>query len=243
MPCQGEEQGLYFPLVPEALIRRPGDDPMAQSINVDRRRILGAGLAFVAAAASPKARAQAASFGPLKQIDAGVLNVGYAETGPANGTPVLLLHGWPYDVHTYVDVAPLLASAGHRVIRATLRGSFGRPPRRSGISMTLRSIGRRLPSTIRITSPFRFTTIGGASGSPTARRSRTRSRLGSPSSQTFPCPRSRLKATRTALHIRTPARTQKGSQVSTRTTISLAASGTTCPKKRPALLPRRSWTP
>src|SRR5262245_32287952 len=141
---------------------------MAQAINVDRRRILGAGLALVAAAAAPKARAQAVSFGPLKQIDAGVLNVGYAETGPANGTPVLLLHGWPYDVHTYVDVAPLLASAGHRVIRATLRGSFGRPPRRSGISMTLRSIGRRLPSTIRITSPFRFTTIGGASQPPPA---------------------------------------------------------------------------
>src|SRR5690349_11001518 len=48
------------------------------------------------------------SFGPLKQIEAGVLSVGYAETGPADGPPVLLLHGWPYDIHTYVDVAPLL---------------------------------------------------------------------------------------------------------------------------------------
>src|SRR5262247_1207161 len=95
---------------------------MAQAINVDRRRILGAGLALVAAAAAPKARAQAASFGPVKQIDAGVLNVGYAETGPANGTPVLLLHGWPYDIHTYVDVAPLLAAAGYRVIVPYLRG-------------------------------------------------------------------------------------------------------------------------
>jgi pimeloyl-ACP methyl ester carboxylesterase len=74
---------------------------MAEAINVDRRRILGAGLALVTAAAAPKARAQAASFGPLKQIDAGVLRVGYAETGPADGTPVLLLHGWPYDIHTY----------------------------------------------------------------------------------------------------------------------------------------------
>ena len=49
------------------------------------------------------------SFGELKQIDAGVLNVGYAEVGPTGGPPVVLLHGWPYDIHTYVDVAPLLA--------------------------------------------------------------------------------------------------------------------------------------
>ena len=62
------------------------------------------------------------SFGPLKQIDAGLLNVGYAEAGPANGRPVILLHGWPYDIHSFVDVAPLLASAGHRVIVPYLRG-------------------------------------------------------------------------------------------------------------------------
>jgi pimeloyl-ACP methyl ester carboxylesterase len=62
------------------------------------------------------------SFGPLKQIDAGVLNVGYAEAGPANGPVVLLLHGWPYDIHSFVDVAPLLASAGYRVIVPHLRG-------------------------------------------------------------------------------------------------------------------------
>ena len=62
------------------------------------------------------------SFGALKQIDAGVLNVGYAEVGPANGPVVLLLHGWPYDIHSFVDVAPLLASAGYRVIVPYLRG-------------------------------------------------------------------------------------------------------------------------
>ena len=62
------------------------------------------------------------SFGPLKQIDAGVLNVGYADVGPADGPPVMLLHGWPYDIHTYVDVAPLLASAGFRAIAPYLRG-------------------------------------------------------------------------------------------------------------------------
>jgi pimeloyl-ACP methyl ester carboxylesterase len=59
---------------------------------------------------SPLRPQSTASFGPLKQIDAGVLNVGYAEAGPAAGPAVLLLHGWPYDVHSYVDVAPLLAA-------------------------------------------------------------------------------------------------------------------------------------
>src|SRR5262249_51166831 len=62
------------------------------------------------------------SFGPLKQIDAGLLSVGYAELGPADGAPVILLHGWPYDIHSYVEVAPLLASKGHRVIVPHLRG-------------------------------------------------------------------------------------------------------------------------
>src|SRR5262245_40399469 len=56
------------------------------------------------------------AFATLKQIDAGLLSVGYAEAGPINGPVVLLLHGWPYDIHSYVDVAPLLAAAGYRVI-------------------------------------------------------------------------------------------------------------------------------
>ena len=62
------------------------------------------------------------SFSPLQQIDAGVLNVGYAESGPADGPAVILLHGWPYDIHSYVDVAPLLAAAGYRAITPYLRG-------------------------------------------------------------------------------------------------------------------------
>ncbi len=62
------------------------------------------------------------AFGPLKQIDAGVLNVGYVEAGPPGGRPVILLHGWPYDIHTYGDVAPLLAAKGYRVIVPYLRG-------------------------------------------------------------------------------------------------------------------------
>jgi pimeloyl-ACP methyl ester carboxylesterase len=64
------------------------------------------------------------SFGPLKQVDAGVLQVGYAEAGPADGPAVVLLHGWPYDIHSYAEVVPLLAAAGHRAIIPYLRG-FG----------------------------------------------------------------------------------------------------------------------
>jgi pimeloyl-ACP methyl ester carboxylesterase len=62
------------------------------------------------------------SFESLKQVNAGELNVGYAEAGPANGAVVILLHGWPYDIHSYVDVAPLLARVGFRVIVPHLRG-------------------------------------------------------------------------------------------------------------------------
>jgi pimeloyl-ACP methyl ester carboxylesterase len=62
------------------------------------------------------------SFASLRQIDAGVLNIAYAEAGPADGPAVFLLHGWPYDIHSYVDVAHVLASAGYRVIVPYLRG-------------------------------------------------------------------------------------------------------------------------
>ena len=66
------------------------------------------------------------SFRSLKQVDAGLLNVGYAEDGPADGPVVMLLHGWPYDIHSFVDVAPLLASRGYRVIVPYARG-YGSP--------------------------------------------------------------------------------------------------------------------
>src|SRR4030095_16001047 len=62
------------------------------------------------------------SFDSIKQINAGLLNVGYAEAGPTNGSPVILLHGWPYDIYTYADVMPLLAQKGYRVIVPYLRG-------------------------------------------------------------------------------------------------------------------------
>jgi pimeloyl-ACP methyl ester carboxylesterase len=62
------------------------------------------------------------SWGPVRQIDAGLLNVGYAELGPPQGRAVVLLHGWPYDIHSYIEVAPSLASKGYRVIVPYLRG-------------------------------------------------------------------------------------------------------------------------
>src|SRR3954465_1773344 len=118
-----------------------GATKMSEEINHDRRRLLGTAAITAAAAQlglTGKAGAQSraakpavlpaikpgtsAPLGLVKQIDAGVLNVGYAEAGPADGPAAILLHGWPYDIHSYADVAPLLASAGYRVIIPHLRG-------------------------------------------------------------------------------------------------------------------------
>lgn len=96
----------------------------------DRRRFLGAAAMALATAPvfmSGIAVAQSGSsaqtsFAALKQIDAGVLSIGYAEAGPADGPVVVLLHGWPYDIYAFVDVVPLLAQAGFRVIAPWLRG-------------------------------------------------------------------------------------------------------------------------
>jgi|SRR5215510_10855096 len=114
---------------------------MSEEVNHRRRRFLGTTAMTIAAAQfgslrsahaliSPTGQAAATalkrsrntSFAPLKQIEAGLLSVGYAEAGPPNGPAVVLLHGWPYDIHSYVDVAPLLASKGYRVIVPHLRG-------------------------------------------------------------------------------------------------------------------------
>ncbi|HSZ95419.1 MAG TPA: alpha/beta fold hydrolase, partial [Bradyrhizobium sp.] len=107
------------------------------SDQIDRRRFLGAAAMTVTATElglNTTAEAQTVaqngsvkaggntSFASLKQINAGLLNVGYAEAGPADGKPVILLHGWPYDIHAFVDVAPILASAGYRVIIPHVRG-------------------------------------------------------------------------------------------------------------------------
>jgi pimeloyl-ACP methyl ester carboxylesterase len=110
----------------------------SEKIDHQRRRLFGGAAMAVAAAQfgmAGSADAQAGktklaaikpgtntSFASLKQIDAGVLNVGYAEAGPADGPAVMLLHGWPYDIHSFVDVAPLLAAAGYRVIVPYVRG-------------------------------------------------------------------------------------------------------------------------
>ena len=61
-------------------------------------------------------------FGPVKQIDAGVLNVGYVEAGPTDGPVVILVHGWPYDIHSFVEVTPILAASGFRVVVPYVRG-------------------------------------------------------------------------------------------------------------------------
>jgi len=114
---------------------------MSEDINRHRRRFFGAAAASIAATQFGIIRSANAdtdetkatqlptitpgantSFASVRQIDAGVLNMGYAEAGPIDGPVVILLHGWPYDIHSYVDVAPLLASAGYRVIVPYLRG-------------------------------------------------------------------------------------------------------------------------
>jgi pimeloyl-ACP methyl ester carboxylesterase len=117
---------------------------MTEQISQPRRNFLGTVAigatlaqfgAIISAGAQPRSSSPAASggsgrgthpsFASLKRIEAGVLDVGYAEDGPADGMPVLLLHGWPYDINSYVDVAPLLAKAGYRVIVPWLRGYGG----------------------------------------------------------------------------------------------------------------------
>jgi pimeloyl-ACP methyl ester carboxylesterase len=115
---------------------------MSNEYNAQRRNFLGTAIAAMAAAPFLGAGSVLAksgvlasggnvpaikpgahtSFRSLKQINAGLLNVGYAEDGPEDGPAVILLHGWPYDIHSYVDVAPLLAAKGYRVIVPYLRG-------------------------------------------------------------------------------------------------------------------------
>lgn len=123
------------------LLNKPSEGH--EPINVYRRRLLGAAAMTIAATpfcgpgyadeqprtataiSSQSATAEPnSSFGPLKQIEAGELNVGYMDAGPADGTAVVLLHGWPYDIHSFAEVAPLLVARGFRVIVPYLRG-FG----------------------------------------------------------------------------------------------------------------------
>jgi hypothetical protein len=120
---------VFTRYVPAAILERQ----MLDELKHDRRRFLGTAAMTIAAAQlgmTGSAKAQTGKaiptahtfLGPLKQIDAGLLNVGYAEIGPAGGRAVILLHGWPYDIHSYVDVAPSLGASGYRVIVPYLRG-------------------------------------------------------------------------------------------------------------------------
>src|SRR5262249_4640528 len=98
---------------------------MAMAVAATRLGMVGLASGTARAATSGDQRMTQGSLGTvpaLKQVDAGLLNVGYAEAGPAGGPVVLLLHGWPYDIHAFIEVAPLLAAAGHRVIIPHLRG-------------------------------------------------------------------------------------------------------------------------
>jgi pimeloyl-ACP methyl ester carboxylesterase len=107
---------------------------MTEKSKYDRRQFMGAAAMTVAAtqlrvsrnagATSERIKSplSVSSLGPVNQLQAGLLNVGYVEAGPPNGTPVVLLHGWPYDIQAFVEVAPLLAAKGYRVIVPYLRG-------------------------------------------------------------------------------------------------------------------------
>ena len=111
---------------------------MQDTVNLRRRRLIGttaAGLGLLELGLGNLAHAQSSksthaakraahhtSFDAINQIDAGTLNIGYVDTGPKDGQPVILLHGWPYDIYSFVDVAPILAAAGYRVIVPFLRG-------------------------------------------------------------------------------------------------------------------------
>jgi hypothetical protein len=120
----------------QEMVMNTPEDPIDQR----RRHLIGAAAIAAAAAqfgtmvpatAQEKAQDKAqdrtvpgkpVSFDSLKHVDAGLLNVAYVEAGPTDGRPVILLHGWPYDIHAFVDATPMLASAGFRVLIPSLRG-------------------------------------------------------------------------------------------------------------------------
>jgi len=104
---------------------RPGGREEPEVVDRSRRRLFGAAAVAIATPLAAAAAAPAPSgsaFGPVRQIKAGLLDVGYVESGPADGPPVVLLHGWPYDIYSFAEVAPRLAAKGRRVITPYLRG-------------------------------------------------------------------------------------------------------------------------
>ena len=176
-----------------------------------------------------------ASFSPVKQIEAGVLNTGYVEAGPADGPAVVLLHGWPYDIHSFADVTPALAAAGYRVIVPFVRGygttrflSGGTPRngQQAAVAVDVTALmdalgiekatwagfdwGARSAGVVAALWPDRCTALVSVSGY----------LIGSQAANQAPLP---------------PRAEHAGP--------SPAASGTTCPKKPPKPSPRRSPTP
>src|SRR4051812_34389362 len=109
---------------------------MGPEVDGGRRQVLGAGITIAAAGflggaatkgqpaagTTPSTSPFGAAFPPLRRVDAGALSVAYLELGPPSGRPVLLLHGWPYDIHAFAEAGPLIAAQGLRVIIPHLRG-------------------------------------------------------------------------------------------------------------------------
>src|SRR5262245_35696770 len=97
-----------------------------ETVNFDRRRFVGTAAVLAAAAEfgiiRPARASSGDSFDKIRQVQAGPLDIGYGEAGPADGRAVILLHGWPYDIHSYAEVTPILAAQGFRVIVPYLRG-------------------------------------------------------------------------------------------------------------------------
>lgn len=199
---------------------------MAEDLRCDRRRFLGTAAMTMAAArlgligaadAQPRATTPAAvptitpgthtSFGALQQIEAGVLHVGYAEAGPADGLAVMLLHGWPYDISSDVDVAPVLASAGYRVIVPYLRG-YGTTRFRS--PATPRN-GQQSVLAVDVIALMEALHIAQAS------RHTTHWNSGWPKGRSSPCPPSPWKGMPMGRRTRTPVRMPSNSRAPMRT--------------------------
>jgi hypothetical protein len=183
------------------------------------------------------------SMGTLKQVAAGVLNVGYAEAGPSSDRPVILLHGWPYDIHSFTEVVPLLASAGYRVLVPYLRG-YGTT--RFLSSETFRN-GQRAALALDVISlmdalAIDKAVVDGVWGSKPARRSLTRSKRRSRRLRPCPYRPSHSRGTLTGLRTPTASSTRRSSQARIRIASSQEASDTICRSRRLERLPKRSST-
>ena len=200
------------------------------------------------------------SFGKLKQIDAGVLNIGYAETGASADRAVILLHGWPYDIYSFIDVAPILASAGYRVIIPFLRG-FGttrflsnetfRNGQPSALALDIIAFmdalkiqkailagfdwGARTANIIAALWPSSSIIIDGGCRSLKVSRNMTIWKNGLPRLQSSLSPRSRWKAMQMARRILSPVPMRRNFRENIPTGISREASVTIYPRKTRAL--------